>query len=1181
MLVLAGITRQSQSLQTKACEIARNNLTEKKVLNQEIYVKSPLTNKIANNGVAEVKDDTSKLALETLRYELETFVCDGEYKKGLDNILSTFLTNVSTGSEQPAIWISGFYGSGKSHLAKMLRSLWVDFDFGNGMTARGIASLPTEVNDHFKELTTQGHRHGGLHAASGTLGQGASDWVRTALLSIVFKSAGLPELYHLARFVIWLKQQGIEQQVKQDVEAAGKDWLKELNALFMSPVIAKALLSAKPDLANDERELREVLRAEYKRVDDVSNDQMVEAIKDALSVDGKFPLTLIVLDEVQQYIDKDANRAYQVQEAVETCCKHFNSQLLFVATGQNALSGMPNLMRLMGRFQVPVQLSDTDVESVIRKIILQKKSSTIGQVESLLKDNLGEISRHLRGTKVEHVLNDEATMVADYPLLPVRRRFWEKVLRIVDTTGTVSQLRNQLKVVHEATKVTADKELGHVVTGDFIYGQIAPNLLMTGVISKTVYETIAQLGTGDVAEQLQSKILALTFLIGKLPTEAFEETGIKATEGVLADLLVEDLSQGSTELRKQVPKQLKALLKKGVVMSMNTGGETEYRLQTQESSQWYDTYRQQEAELSGNPQRLETERDDLLTKFTRTAAAQLRLAQGDSKQPRKLNLWFDAESPRDASKQLYAWVQHGWQADEKSVIADARADDTKNGTLYVFIPARNRSDLNQAITTQKAASATLDIRGMPNTPEGKDARTAMETKLNDAVKQRDRLLSEVYEGVRVFISGGTEIEGNKLTDKLEAGAKDALQRLYKQFDIADDANWGKVVDKARKVGGETALAAIKFMEEPAKHPVCAQILRYIGSGKKGLEIRENFQAAPFGWPQDAIDGALYVLLVSGDLKAKNAAYQPTNAKGLERKHITQAQFEVENVTITTAQKIAIRKLLTETVGCNPGEEESKTADFLMFARELAEQAGGEAPKPHRPDTSRIDEIAGEAGNSRLVKLYDYKDELKESITLWQQQSKAIEKRMPVWSDLKDLLNLSRNLSFHAELQKEVGAIEHGRRLLDDPDPSENLVKETTDNLRVAIQHRFDGYKGAYDLALQSIESDSNWVKLDAAKQQELLGRRSIKPPVQPVLNSTDDVIESLEDCALEQWSDRTAALHSKFESAREEAAQILLPKASRANLPKGTLETEQDIQQWLAEAEKELKQKLEQGPVIV
>ena len=344
------------------------------MLNQEIYVKDPLENQLANNGVAEVKDDVSEQALATLKYELETFVCDGEYEKGLEKILSTFLTNVDKGSEQPGIWISGFYGSGKSHLAKMLRALWTDFDFENGTTARGIANLPQEIQDLFKELSTQGKRNGGLHAASGTLGQGASNWVRAALLSIVFKSAGLPEMYHLGRFVIWLRQQGIEDQVKQAVEDAGKDWLRELNALFMSPVIANALLTAKPDLAGDEKELREQLRAEFKRVEDISNDEMVQGIKDSLTVDGQFPLTLIVLDEVQQYIGDDGDKAYQVQEAVETCSKHFNSQLLFVSTGQNALSGMPNLMRLMGRFQVAIQLSDTDVESVIRKIILQKKS---------------------------------------------------------------------------------------------------------------------------------------------------------------------------------------------------------------------------------------------------------------------------------------------------------------------------------------------------------------------------------------------------------------------------------------------------------------------------------------------------------------------------------------------------------------------------------------------------------------------------------------------------------------------------------------------------------------------------------------------------------------------------------------------------------------------------------------
>ena len=152
--------------------------------NRDIYLKDPIENQLANNGVAEVKDDLSEQALKTLRYELDTFVCDGEYEKGLDKILSAFLKNLDNGNEQPGVWISGFYGSGKSHLAKMLRSLWIDYTFSDGASARTIAKLPTEITDHFKEISNQGRRYGGLHAASGTIGSGAEN-VYLALLGIV------------------------------------------------------------------------------------------------------------------------------------------------------------------------------------------------------------------------------------------------------------------------------------------------------------------------------------------------------------------------------------------------------------------------------------------------------------------------------------------------------------------------------------------------------------------------------------------------------------------------------------------------------------------------------------------------------------------------------------------------------------------------------------------------------------------------------------------------------------------------------------------------------------------------------------------------------------------------------------------------------------------------------------
>lgn len=87
------------------------------ILNRDVFERDPTQTSLLNDGVSKVESSAE------LRYELETFVCNGEYKKGLDRILDTYLSHLSLAT-QPAAWVSGFYGSGKSHLVKMLEACW-------------------------------------------------------------------------------------------------------------------------------------------------------------------------------------------------------------------------------------------------------------------------------------------------------------------------------------------------------------------------------------------------------------------------------------------------------------------------------------------------------------------------------------------------------------------------------------------------------------------------------------------------------------------------------------------------------------------------------------------------------------------------------------------------------------------------------------------------------------------------------------------------------------------------------------------------------------------------------------------------------------------------------------------------------------------------------------------------
>ena len=1151
--------------------------------NRDIYVKPPKENRLVNNGVAEVSEDHSDAAQTILRHELETFVCDGQYEKGLETILDKFLLNLDAGTEQPGVWVSGFYGSGKSHLAKMLRTLWTDYQFNDGATARSLAKLPTGVFEHLKELSTQGKRYGALHAAAGKLGAGAGDKVRLALLGIVFKSKGLPEQFNQAQLVLWLKREDILSQLESELNSTGRTLTQELPHMYVSNHLAKALLKIKPDLAHTEADALKLLKEQFPQVTDITSEQMTLTIETALAEDGKFPLTLVVLDEVQQYIGTDAEKAFQIQEVTETLSKHFNGKLLFVGTGQSALSGMPNLQRLMGRFPVQVMLGDWDVENVTRQIILAKKPSAQLDVEQVWRDNLGEISRHLRGTKLEHVTDDEKVLTSDYPLLPVRRRFWERVLRTIDTTGTVSQLRSQLRVVHESVLATADAPLGHVVSGDFLYDQIAANLVSTAQLPREVFDNVQRFAAGDDSAQLKAKLLKLIYLINKLPADAAMDIGLKATEEALADLLVTDLSAGSSELRKKLPDLLDELQNKDrLVMALAGASGTEYRLQTRESSAWYDEFRAQEAELKAAPQRVEQKRADLLKSRFGEVLKKVRVVQGKDNVERRLTPTYDDSLPKDNDKNLYLWIQDGWQTEEKSVIAEAKAKSSDNPTLFLFLPAQHKTELTNAIVALEAARTTLQKKGSPSTEEGRDAQRSMESRQRTAEKELAELLDQLFAAVRVFQAGGQEaVDGNDLADRINRAAKSSAIRLYHQFDVADHDQWSKVLDEARK-GNLEAMKAVGHTQEADKHPVCQKLLAYIGPGKKGAEIRDNFEAPHFGWPRDAIDGALYALLSAGHIKATDTASKAVDAKSLDRAKLTQTSFQRESINITPPQLIKIRSLFSAVgVPCQPKEEQLKVPALLTKLREQAAKAGGPAPAPEAPKLTSIEAIEAQTGNAQLLELFTRYDELLELSKTWHKTADDIAKRLPVWRKLNQLLRHAKALGPYATLKAEVDAIEAQRCLLADPDPVRPLLDKTVDLLRQALNAKLAAFQQTFDQQQAQLEADADWNKLTETQQTELNTKHNLKDSEAVEIGTPEQLQDALDDCDLDHWVSRTQALPNRYEAARHAAIQLLKPNVIHVALPKRTLNDEAELKAWLLEIETLLQTKLKQGPVAL
>jgi hypothetical protein len=291
----------------------------------------------------------------------------------------------------------------------------------------------------------------------------------------------------------------------------------------------------------------------------------------------------------------------------------------------------------------------------------------------------------------------------------VRRRFWEKVLRAVDVAGTAAQLRNQLTVVYEAVRTYADRPAETVVGGDFMYWHKATDLLQTGILQPKIDEMIRKLDAGNADGKLSARICALIFLINKLPREAGADLGVRATADTLADLLVEDLKAGSTELRKNVPELLQALVQAGQLMVVDE----EYRLQTPESASWDAEFKKNYNRIVNDDSRIAGERADLL----RAECADLRnlkVIHGDSKVARKVELFTGSETPIPTGQGVPVWVRDGWTVDEKSIVAEAQKAGTDSPLIFVYIPRRSADELKKTVAGLRAAEETLNIKSPPH-----------------------------------------------------------------------------------------------------------------------------------------------------------------------------------------------------------------------------------------------------------------------------------------------------------------------------------------------------------------------------------------------------------------------------------------------------------------------------------
>lgn len=420
------------------------------------------------NGVIKVNQSTG----DTVEQELSEYVITRELKKHFQSFFSYYLESFSRQISDTAVWISGFFGSGKSHFLKILSYILENKEINDIKTVERFRNKLTDEEEIFKliEEATKGPTETILFNIDI---EGPMEKDKTAVLKVFakmfYKHLGFyGENLKVAKLEEFIERQGKTEEFRRSFEKRfGSPWLESRDIFdFCQDDVVGALVE---ELNMSENSARAWFDSEEKI--DISIAKLVDKIKTYVEDKPADFRLIFLIDEVGQYVGADTDLLLNLQSLVEEIGSKCGGKVWVLCTGQEALDQIiktrsDEFSRIQARFKTRLSLSSSSVDEVIQKRILKKKPEAKVYLEEIyqeeknvmenlfkFKDAVGDI----RGfeTAEEFYIN--------YPFVPYQFIIMQKVFSEIRKHGNAGKHlsggeRSMLSGFQEAAQRVQDKD---------------------------------------------------------------------------------------------------------------------------------------------------------------------------------------------------------------------------------------------------------------------------------------------------------------------------------------------------------------------------------------------------------------------------------------------------------------------------------------------------------------------------------------------------------------------------------------------------------------------------------------------------------------------------------------------------------------------------------------------------
>jgi hypothetical protein len=511
------------------------------------------------NGVIKVAQDDEQSLVQEL----------GEYiiTKELRRHFSTFFDNYSKAIDHPTdkigVWISGFFGSGKSHFLKMLSYLLSNAKVGD---KTAVDFFEDKFDDPMMYATVVRCTNIPTESILFNIDiEGPINKDKTAVLrvfaKVFYNHLGFyGEDLKIAKLERFVDQQGKTAEFREAFEKInGAPWLESrASYAFFEDDIVDVLKSV---LGMSEIAARNWFNGEENT--DMSIKQLVEEIKSYVDSKGRDFRLLFCVDEVGQYIGDDGDLMINLQSIVEEVGSKCRGKVWVMVTSQEAIDSVVKISgddfsKIQGRFNTRLSLSSASVDEVIKKRILEKTEDA-DRLLRLVYDKEHAVLKNLF-TFNDAVLDikgysDGAEFSATYPFVPYQFIIIQKVLVEIRKHGNSGKHlsggeRSMLSGFQEAAQRVQSKDENAIVPFSQFYDTV--HTFLESPIRRVIDRSQNAADKHDGLEQRDVSVLKLLYLVRYIDD-------VKANIDNIAILMVDDIRTDKINLRREIAASLERL----------------------------------------------------------------------------------------------------------------------------------------------------------------------------------------------------------------------------------------------------------------------------------------------------------------------------------------------------------------------------------------------------------------------------------------------------------------------------------------------------------------------------------------------------------------------------------------------------------------------------------------------